>query len=106
VLLEGRDAAVRTGNIKRVVEHLSPRRERASWHSTNPPDRERSGWYFQRFVVHLPVAGELVLFNRSWYNRAGVEHVMGFCSGRSMRSSCNRCRSSRRVLVNSGIRSC
>jgi len=79
VVLEGRDAAGKDGSIKRIVEYLSPRETRVVALG-KPSDRERSGWYFQRYVPHLPVAEELVLFNRSWYNRAGVEHVMGFCT--------------------------
>jgi polyphosphate kinase 2 len=79
VLLEGRDAAGKDGTIKRIVEHLSPRETRVVALG-KPSDRERGGWYFQRYVAQLPVAEELVLFNRSWYNRAGVEYVMGFCT--------------------------
>jgi polyphosphate kinase 2 len=79
VLVEGRDAAGKDGIIKRIVEHLSPRETRVVALG-KPSDRERSGWYFQRYVAQLPVAEELVLFNRSWYNRAGVERVMGFCT--------------------------
>ena len=79
ILLEGRDAAGKDGLIKRMVEHLSPRETRVVALG-KPSDRERTAWYFQRYVAHLPVAQELVLFNRSWYNRAGVERVMGFCS--------------------------
>jgi len=79
VLVEGRDAAGKGGGIKRVVEYLSPR-ETLVVALGKPSDRERCGWYFQRYVAHLPVAEEFVLFNRSWYNRAGVEHLMGFCS--------------------------
>jgi polyphosphate kinase 2 (PPK2 family) len=79
VLLEGRDAAGKDGSIKRIVEYLSPRETRVVALG-KPSDREIRSWYFQRYIAHLPVAEELVLFNRSWYNRAGVEHVMGFCS--------------------------
>ncbi|SCK20614.1 polyphosphate kinase 2, PA0141 family [Variovorax sp. HW608] len=79
ILLEGRDAAGKDGSIKRIVENLSPRETRVVALG-KPSDRERNGWYFQRYVPHLPVAEELVLFNRSWYNRAGVERVMGFCT--------------------------
>ena len=79
VIFEGRDAAGKDGVIKRVVQHLSPRETRVVALG-KPSDRERSEWYFQRFTAHLPSAGELVLFNRSWYNRAGVERVMGFCT--------------------------
>jgi polyphosphate kinase 2 len=80
VIFEGRDAAGKDGVIKRIVQHLSPRETRVVALG-KPSDREHSQWYFQRFTEHLPAAQELVLFNRSWYNRAGVEHVMGFCTG-------------------------
>jgi polyphosphate kinase len=79
VVFEGRDAAGKDGTIKRIIEHLSPRETRVVALS-KPSDRDQSSWYFQRFVPHLPVGGEIVLFNRSWYNRAGVERVMGFCT--------------------------
>jgi polyphosphate kinase 2 len=79
IILEGRDAAGKDGLIKRVIAHLSPRETRVVALG-KPSDKEQSSWYFQRFVPYLPGASELVLFNRSWYNRAGVEHVMGFCT--------------------------
>ena len=79
VLLDGRDAAGKDGNIKRVVEHLSQRETRVVALGT-PSSSEQTGWHFQRDGAHLPVAEDFVLFNRSWYNRAGVEHVMGFCT--------------------------
>ena len=79
VILEGRDAAGKDGTIKRITEHLSPRDTRVVALGL-PTERDRRAWYFERWVRHLPVAGEIVLFNRSWYNRAGVERVMGFCS--------------------------
>jgi polyphosphate kinase 2 len=79
VIFEGRDAAGKDGTIKRIVQHLSPRETRVVALG-KPSDRDLKSWYFQRYVLHLPVAGELVLFNRSWYNRAGVERVLGFCS--------------------------
>jgi polyphosphate kinase 2 len=79
VLLEGRDAAGKDGTIKRITQHLSPRETRVVALG-KPSERETSSWYFQRFVRYLPAAQEMVLFNRSWYNRAGVERVMGFCS--------------------------
>lgn len=79
IIFEGRDAAGKDGVIKRIVEHLSPRETRVV--ALGPPsDRDRRSWYFQRYVPHLPSAQEMVLMNRSWYNRAGVERVMGFCS--------------------------
>ena len=77
VVFEGRDAAGKGGVIKRVAQYLSPRICRIVALPA-PTERERSQWYFQRYAAHLPTAGELVLFDRSWYNRAGVEHVMGF----------------------------
>ena len=79
VILEGRDAAGKDGVIKRITRHLSPRETRVV--ALDPPsDRDRRSWYFQRYVSHLPASGEIALFNRSWYNRAGVERVMGFCT--------------------------
>lgn len=79
VIIEGRDTAGKDGTIKRITEHLSPRDMRVVA-LPKPSDREVTQWYFQRYVEHLPAAGEIVLFNRSWYNRAGVERVMGFCT--------------------------
>ena len=79
VVVEGRDGAGKDGTIKRIIEHLSPRDTRVVA-LPKPTDRDRTSWYFQRYVAHLPAGGEFVLFNRSWYNRAGVERVMEFCS--------------------------
>ena len=79
ILFEGRDAAGKGGTIKRFTEHLNPRGARVVA-LEKPTERERTQWYFQRYVAHLPAAGEIVMFDRSWYNRAGVERVMGFCS--------------------------
>jgi polyphosphate kinase len=79
VIVEGRDGAGKDGTIKRMTEHMSPRETRV-FAPGKPSDREKTQWYFQRFVPHLPAGGEFVIFNRSWYNRAGVERVMGFCS--------------------------
>ena len=79
IILEGRDAAGKDGAIKRITEHMSPRETRVVALG-KPNERDRASWYFQRFVPYLPAKGEIVLFNRSWYNRAGVEHVMGFCT--------------------------
>lgn len=79
VIFEGRDASGKDGTIKRIVEHLSPRDTRVVALGA-PSDPDRRAWYFQRYVEHLPIGGEIVLFNRSWYNRAGVERVMGFCT--------------------------
>ncbi|OYV50969.1 MAG: polyphosphate kinase 2 [Rhodospirillales bacterium 20-60-12] len=79
LIFEGRDSAGKDGTIKRITEHLSPRNIRVVALG-KPSNREESEWYFQRYVPHLPAAGEIVIFNRSWYNRAGVEKVMGFCT--------------------------
>ena len=103
VLLEGRDASGKDGNIKRIVEYLSPRETRVVALG-KPSDRDRGGWYFQRYVAHLPVAQEFVLFNRSWYNRAGVEHVMGFCSKEEHEEFMHSVPKFEEMLVNSGIK--
>ena len=103
VLLEGRDAAGKDGSIKRIVKHLSPRETRVVALG-KPSDRDRSSWYFQRYVAQLPVAQELVLFNRSWYNRAGVEHVMGFCSKDEHEEFMQSVPKFEEMLVNSGIK--
>jgi len=103
VLLEGRDSSGKDGSIKRIVAHLSPRETRVVALG-KPSDRDRKGWYFQRYVAHLPVAEELVLFNRSWYNRAGVEHVMGFCSKQEHEEFMNSVPKFEEMLVNSGIK--
>ena len=79
ILFEGRDAAGKGGAIKRITEPLNPRMCKVVALGT-PTEKEKTQWYFQRYVAHLPAAGEIVLFDRSWYNRAGVERVMGFCS--------------------------
>ena len=86
VLFEGRDAAGKGGVIKRVTQRLNPRICRVVALPA-PTERERSQWYFQRYATHLPAGGEIVLFDRSWYNRAGVERVMGFCTTRQMSRS-------------------
>ena len=103
VLIEGRDAAGKDGSIKRIVEYLSPRETRVVALG-KPSDREASGWYFQRYVAQLPVAEEFVLFNRSWYNRAGVEHVMGFCSKQEHEVFMHAAPHFEEMLVNSGIK--
>ncbi len=103
VIIEGRDAAGKDGTIKRIVQHLSPRETRVVALS-KPSDREQSEWYFQRHVVHLPAASELVLFNRSWYNRAGVERVMGFCTDRQYEEFMDSVVEFEHMLVRSGIR--
>jgi polyphosphate kinase len=103
VILEGRDAAGKDGTIKHVTEHLSPRETRIV--ALGPPsDRERHSWYFQRYVRYLPAAGEMVLFNRSWYNRAGVEPVMGFCTKRETREFLEMVPAFEQMLIHSGIR--
>jgi polyphosphate kinase 2 len=103
VVIEGRDTAGKDGVIKHVIEHLSPRDTRVVALSA-PTDRERSEWYFQRYVVRLPAAGEFVLFNRSWYNRAGVERVMGFSTEAETEAFLDDAPIFERMLVNSGIR--
>lgn len=103
VVLEGRDAAGKDGSIKRIVEYLSPRETRVVALG-KPSDRERSGWSFQRYVPHLPVAEELVVFNRSWYNRAGVEHVMGFCTKEQHEEFMHSVPKFEEMLVGSGIK--
>jgi polyphosphate kinase 2 len=102
VLFEGRDAAGKGGVIKRIVEGLNPRICRIVALGT-PTERERGQWYFQRYVAHLPGPGEIVLFNRSWYNRAGVEHVMGFCTEAEYREFLHSCPLFEAMLVRSGI---
>jgi polyphosphate kinase 2 len=102
VIFEGRDAAGKGGTIKRITETLNPRVCRVVALGT-PTEREKSQWYFQRYVPHLPAAGEMVLFDRSWYNRAGVEHVMGFCTEEEYREFLRSCPEFERMLVRSGI---
>ncbi len=102
-VFEGRDAAGKDGTIKRIVRHLSPREVRVVALG-KPSDREQSSWYFQRFVPHLPAAGEFVLFNRSWYNRAGVERVFGFCTDEQYDRFINDVPMFEDMLVRSGIR--
>ena len=102
VIFEGRDAAGKGGTIKRITQSLNPRICRVVALGT-PSDRERSQWYFQRYVPHLPAAGEMVLFDRSWYNRAGVERVMGFCTEEEYREFLRTCPEFERMLVRSGI---
>jgi len=102
VLFEGRDAAGKGGAIKRVTQRLNPRVCRVVALPA-PNDRERTQWYFQRYVPHLPAAGEIVLFDRSWYNRAGVEHVMGFCTPEEYEEFFRSVPEFERMLVRSGI---
>jgi polyphosphate kinase 2 len=103
VILEGRDAAGKDGTIKRIVQHLSPREPRVVALG-KPSDREQSEWYFQRYVSHLPAGGEMVLFNRSWYNRAGVERVMGFCTDEQYEEFMQSVIDFEHMLVRSGVR--
>jgi polyphosphate kinase 2 len=102
VLFEGRDAAGKGGTIKRITERLNPRFCRVVALGT-PTEREKSQWYFQRYVPFLPAAGEMVLFDRSWYNRAGVERVMGFCTDEEHEEFLRSCPEFERMLVRSGI---
>ena len=102
VLFEGRDAAGKGGVIKRITQRLNPRVCRIAALPA-PTERERSQWYFQRYAAHLPAAGEIVLFDRSWYNRAGVERVMGFCSQADVDEFFRAVPEFERMLVNSGI---
>jgi polyphosphate kinase 2 len=101
-LFEGRDAAGKGGAIKRITESLNPRYCRVVALGT-PTEREKTQWYFQRYVPHLPAAGEMVLFDRSWYNRAGVERVMGFCSDEEYKEFLRSCPEFERMLVRSGV---
>jgi len=102
VVFEGRDAAGKGGVIKRILERTNPRIVRVVALGT-PTEREQTQWYFQRYVAHLPEAGEMVLFDRSWYNRAGVERVMGFCTEDEYREFLRSCPEFERMLVRSGI---
>jgi polyphosphate kinase len=102
ILFEGRDAAGKGGTIKRITEPLNPRGCRVVALGT-PSDREKTEWYFQRYVPHLPAGGEIVCFDRSWYNRAGVEHVMGFCTDAQYQEFMQTCPEFERMLVRSGI---
>jgi polyphosphate kinase len=102
VVFEGRDAAGKGGAIKRIAEYLNPRVARIVALPT-PTERERTQWYFQRYVEHLPAAGEIILFDRSWYNRAGVERVMGYCTPQQHRLFLRQCPVFERMLVEDGI---
>ncbi len=102
ILVEGRDAAGKGGTIKRITEHLNPRGARIVALS-KPSDTEKSQWYFQRYTQHLPSAGEIVLFDRSWYNRAGVEPVMGFCTQEEHKEFLREVPKFETMLANSGI---
>ena len=102
VLFEGRDAAGKGGVIKRITQRLNPRICRVVALGV-PTEREKKQWYFQRYVAHLPAAGEIVLFDRSWYNRAGVEHVMGFCTEDEYWDFLRSCPKFEEMLIHSGI---
>lgn len=103
ILFEGRDAAGKGGTIKRFTEHLNPRFARVVA-LNKPTDQERGQWYFQRYVTHLPTSGEMVFYDRSWYNRAGVERVMGFCTPTEYLEFMRQAPEFERMLVRSGIR--
>jgi len=102
VIFEGRDAAGKGGVIKRITQRLNPRICRVVALGT-PTEKEKTQWYFQRYVPHLPATGEMVLFDRSWYNRAGVERVMGFCTEEEYREFMRSCPEFERMLIRSGI---
>ena len=102
VIFEGRDAAGKGGAIKRITQSLNPRVCRVVA-LAKPTERERTQWYFQRYAQHLPAAGEMVIFDRSWYNRAGVERVMGYCTEEEYREFLRSCPQFERMLVRSGI---
>ena len=102
IVFEGRDAAGKGGTIKRIIEPLNPRGCTVVA-LDKPSDREKTQWYLQRYVPHLPAAGEMVLFDRSWYNRAGVERVMGFCSDEEYKEFLRSCPEFERMLVRSGM---
>ena len=102
IVFEGRDAAGKGGTIKRFMEHLNPRGARVVA-LEKPTERERTQWYFQRYVAHLPAAGEIVLFDRSWYNRAGVERVMGFCTQKQHAEFIRQAPLFEQMLVRDGI---
>jgi polyphosphate kinase 2 len=103
VVVEGRDGAGKDGTIKRIIEHLSPRETRVVALG-KPSDRDRTSWFFQRYVPHLPAGGEFVLFNRSWYNRAGVERVMGFCDDHEYKCFLREAPQFEAMLVRSDIK--
>jgi polyphosphate kinase len=102
IVFEGRDAAGKGGTIQRFMEHLNPRGARVVA-LEKPTEREKSQWYFQRYVTHLPASGEMVLFDRSWYNRAGVEKVMGFCTAEQCAEFMRQAPSFEEMLANDGI---
>ena len=102
VIFEGRDAAGKGSTIKRVMEYLNPRQVKIAALPV-PTERQRTEWYFQRYISHLPAAGEIVLFDRSWYNRAGIERVLGFCTPAEYRRFLHQCPIFERLLVEDGL---
>ncbi|MDP9299579.1 MAG: polyphosphate kinase 2, partial [Actinomycetota bacterium] len=102
VVFEGRDAAGKGGVIKRITEHLNPR---ITKHIAlpKPTEREQGEWYFQRYIANLPTGGETILFDRSWYNRAGIEHVLGFCTPAEYQRFLRQCPIFERLLVEDGV---
>ena len=102
IVFEGRDAAGKGGSIKRFMQHLNPRWSRVVA-LEKPTEREKGQWYFQRYVYHMPTEGEMVFFDRSWYNRAGVEKVMGFCSPEEYLSFVEQVSGFEKMLIDSGI---
>ena len=102
VIFEGRDAAGKGGTIKRITEYLSPRIARVAALPT-PTDRERGQWYYQRYVAHLPAKGEIAIFDRSWYNRAGVERVMGYCTDEQYDLFMQQTPQFEKMLIDDGI---
>ena len=102
IIFEGRDAAGKGGTIKRVTEHLNPRHCRVVALAA-PTEKEKTQWYFQRYVAHLPSAGEIVILDRSWYNRSGVEKVMGFCTDKEYINFLQTCPEFERMIISSGI---
>ena len=103
IIFEGRDAAGKGGVIKRIMQHLNPRAARVVALPA-PTERQQTEWYFQRYVAHLPAAGEIVILDRSWYNRAGVERVMGFCTDDEYQDFMRACPEFERMLIRSGIK--
>ena len=102
IIFEGRDAAGKGGTIKRLIENLNPRHCRVVALSA-PTEKEKTQWYFQRYINHLPSGGEIVIFDRSWYNRAGVEKVMGFCTDKEYISFLQTCPEFEKMIIGSGI---
>ena len=102
IIFEGRDAAGKGGTIKRIIENLNPRYCKVVALAA-PTEREKTQWYFQRYVPHLPASGEIVIFDRSWYNRSGVERVMGFCTDKEYINFLQTCPEFERMIISSGI---